>query len=261
MYEIEKVQLYACKRFMSAPLRSCNAAVAGDCGRYPMYIIASKRCIKYWLRILVMPDYRYVKKCYNMLLYYDSIGYQNWATKIRNNLYKNGFGYVWESQSCQNPDLFLIHYIQRLKDQYLQDWSEECNNNAKLTSYKHFKTYFVYEHYLDVLDIKKYRYAFCTLRLSSHFLMIELGRYLGIDRDRRFCIYCKNVVENEYHFMLVCPLYHTLREYYLLKKFYESPNIHKFNILMSSKNESIIKSTAVYIYSALKRRSLFIQTS
>ena len=39
--------------------------------RYPMYIYcisyASKRCLKYWLKILRLPDDRYVKLCYNML--------------------------------------------------------------------------------------------------------------------------------------------------------------------------------------------------
>ena len=46
---------------MSAPLRACNAVALGDCARYPMFVIAAKQCIKYWLKIVNMQDYRYLK--------------------------------------------------------------------------------------------------------------------------------------------------------------------------------------------------------
>lgn len=55
---------------MNAPLRSCNAVVVGVGGRYPTHILASIRCIKFWLKILETPDYRIVKKYYFMFLYY-----------------------------------------------------------------------------------------------------------------------------------------------------------------------------------------------
>lgn len=45
---IERVQVYAYKRFMCAPLCSCNAAVVEDCARYQMYIHSYKRCLKFW---------------------------------------------------------------------------------------------------------------------------------------------------------------------------------------------------------------------
>ncbi|MEW8542874.1 MAG: reverse transcriptase family protein, partial [Candidatus Thiodiazotropha sp.] len=60
----ELVHRYACKRYMCVSLHSSNAAVLGDCGRFPLWIEAAKRCIKYWLRILCMDDSRYVRKCY-----------------------------------------------------------------------------------------------------------------------------------------------------------------------------------------------------
>ena len=38
---------YVCKRHMCAGLRACNAAVLRDCGRFPIWIESTKRCIKY----------------------------------------------------------------------------------------------------------------------------------------------------------------------------------------------------------------------
>ena len=63
---------------------SCTDAILGDLGRYPMYICAVKRCLKYWLRLLKMPGHRY-----------DNIGYNNCVSGIRVHWYQNGFGYIW----------------------------------------------------------------------------------------------------------------------------------------------------------------------
>ena len=46
---IELVHRYARKRYMCVGLRACNAAVLGDCGRYPLWIESARRCVKYWI--------------------------------------------------------------------------------------------------------------------------------------------------------------------------------------------------------------------
>ena len=104
---IEQIHTYACKRYASAPLKTCNSAIMGDCGRFPLYIYSSKKCVKYWLRILHLPDHRYVRKCYNMLRLLDSNGKVNWVTRIRMLLSSNGFGYIWENQGVDNESIFL----------------------------------------------------------------------------------------------------------------------------------------------------------
>ena len=35
---LERIQNYACKRYMNIGQNACNAAVLGDCNRFPMYI-------------------------------------------------------------------------------------------------------------------------------------------------------------------------------------------------------------------------------
>ena len=64
---IEVVLRYTCKRYMCVGLTACNAAVFGDCGRFPIWIDSTKMCIIYWMKILNMRDSRYVKKSYLML--------------------------------------------------------------------------------------------------------------------------------------------------------------------------------------------------
>ena len=64
---IDVVHRYVCKIYIRVGLRACNAAVLGDCGRFPIWTESTKGCNKYWMNILNMPDSRYVKKCYLML--------------------------------------------------------------------------------------------------------------------------------------------------------------------------------------------------
>ena len=79
---IENIQMYTYKRFLNNSLCSCNDAILGDLGRFPIYIYSVKRCLSYWLRLLQLSDTRYVKICYKMLKYNDSKGHKNWLTVI-----------------------------------------------------------------------------------------------------------------------------------------------------------------------------------
>ena len=87
--------------------------------------------------------------------------------------------------------------------------------------------------------------------------MIEKGRHIGLDRDQRYCFNCDNVVENEYHFLLICPFYNDIRSTYINRKYYSPPSLHKFHMLMSTKNENLIKNLAMYVYYAMKLRKLY----
>ena len=89
---VENVLLVACKKFLCTNVKSCNAAALGDCGRFPMWVESTKRTVKYWLRLLRMPNERYPRKCYNML---DQLGYVNWVSSVRQVLQNNGFNFVW----------------------------------------------------------------------------------------------------------------------------------------------------------------------
>jgi hypothetical protein len=232
--------------------------VYGDCGRYPLSIYSAKRVLKYWMRILEMPGYRYVKICYLMLKRFDELGYGNWVSKLRVNLCENGFGFIWEAQHVENKAYFLAQYVQRLKDQFLQKWNSECENSHKLSTFYVFKKDIEFEPYLNILQYRKFRKAYVCFRLSAHDLACERGRYQGINPEMRFCLHCKNIVENEYHFLLICPLYVELRRDFLPEKFCTLPTMNKFNVLMSSKNETVVRNLAMYIYHALNKRRTIV---
>ena len=74
-----------------------------------------------------------------MLFFFQSVGQENWASRVKRMLYMNGFGYVWENQHVENENEFLTSFTRRHKDQFLQNWSENIENSSKLVLYKQFK--------------------------------------------------------------------------------------------------------------------------
>ena len=162
---LERIQNYACKRYMNVSQKACNAAVLGDCNRFPLHIETVKHAVKYWLRSLKMGPKRYVKKCNVMLVNNDKRGRKNWVSELRGILFENGFWYVWNNQGVLNEKSFLTIFERRLKDVYIQNWYETIANSSKLESYRQYKLSYTPARFLDVfvLKIRKFSYYFQVL--------------------------------------------------------------------------------------------------
>jgi len=73
---------------------------------------------------------------------------------------------------------------------------------------------FNFQFYLDNVQNTKNRKALSRLRVSSHRLAIEIGRWHKpnvIPRNERKCPVC-STLEDEFHFLLEFPLYSDLRK-------------------------------------------------
>jgi hypothetical protein len=75
-------------------------------------------------------------------------------------------------------------------------------------------------------NLFQYMYMYkAWIRLSSHNLFIETGRYTGIVRNERKCILCNlNVLEDEFHFVLQCTKYNDLSKKYIKKYYWSRPS-------------------------------------
>ena len=100
------------------------------------------------------------------------------------------------------------------------------------------------------------------LRLSSHKLRIETGRYKQqrTDRSLRKCQFCNSQdLEDEYFFLLICPLYTDIRKKYISKSYFVRPSVYKFVYLMSSTDTYIQKKLGQYVHESFKLRKSLIQ--
>ena len=126
---------------------------------------------------------------------------------------------------------------------------------SKLDYYEKIKTTFEYEPYLDILANSASRRALTQLRMCSHNLEIEFGRFNNISRENRLCKLCNmKSVESEFHFLLCCPKYNHLRSKYLKKRYTTWPSIQKFVSVMSSKNRNAILNLGKFVNEAFKFR-------
>ena len=82
-----------------------SALESGECGRLPLSI--QKRYIKYWLKLIKMPENSSLNTCYTVQASFDKIYSKGWVTDLKKLLFSKGFGHVWISQGVGDEELFL----------------------------------------------------------------------------------------------------------------------------------------------------------
>ena len=150
-----------------------------------------------------------------------------------------------------------------LSDFYHRTWLSSLSNMPKACTYRLFKSDISFEKYLSVVKNHKHRIALSRLRLSSHCLQIEKGRHFNppIPRSERKCPFCLDVVENESHFILNCPIYDLERLSLLQSISIRSDNFaniptenQKFEFILSHDSPAVLCQLSSFVWNALKVR-------
>ncbi len=119
---VESFHIKFCKFAIGVGYNVSNVGVLGECGRYGLFIDYHAKCIKYWLKLLSMPNDRYPKQCYLYVKSLDKYNRVTWATHVKSLLFMYGFGFVWINQEVGDNNLFMKTFVQRLKDCNGQQW-------------------------------------------------------------------------------------------------------------------------------------------
>ena len=165
--EVERVHLFALKRFLNVSKHCSNAVIYGETKRYPLSISCKLRVLKFWLKIQKLPQTRIIKQAYEKLLYLDSQGKHNWATDIKQLLCTNGFGIVWLYHTVGCEKSFLNDLKTRLIHAFEVDWKYRLMNYEHNNFYHSFKTHIKKELYLSENPLfKPYRDALIKFRLG-----------------------------------------------------------------------------------------------
>ena len=183
-----------------------------------------------------------------------------WISKLKCLLESIGFAEVWLYPRSVDFKLFLPKFKQRLIDNFIVNARDGLNKSSSMCMYRELKSDFDRSPYLTMLQNKKLRNALSKLRLSSHRLAVETGRHtnIRIARQNRKCIFCNtDDIEDEYHFVLICPLYSNLRTQLIRKYYYKHPSMLKFIQLLNSTGK-VLKNFALYISKAFEERNMTI---
>ena len=140
-----------------------------------------------------------------------------------------GFHEVWVQQGVGNYNAFISVLKQRLTDTFIQNWRARLEGSTRANFYKSFIV-FQLQPYLDKVSVRKFRHALSRLRVSSHRLEVESGRWvkpISTPFNERKCAHC-SILEDEFHFVLMGPLYLDLRKKYISKYYWSRPSMFKF---------------------------------
>ena len=213
--EIEKVHLFALKRFLNVSLHCSNSLVYAETGRYPLHICSQLRAVKFWFKLLKLPNDRIVNRAYHMLVNLDADSKTNWVSDIRTILISNGYGYVWLFKSVGCEKTFLFNLKQTLIDCFHQGWHAKVSDSEKYEFYYSFKSMILKEHFLSkVLMPKCFRDVLIKFRLGVS--QINSHRYkFDRNKDKLYCPFCDRLNETETHVLFHCPAYAELRISYL----------------------------------------------
>ena len=123
---------------------------------------------------------------------------------------------ICHTLSCVQPRLGEVYDLELLKkivqSKCQEDWLKNVSMKPKLRSYVMFKNVFKSESYVKMAHSKMSRSIFAQLRLGILPLEIETGRFRNIPSESRMCHFCKNEIEDELHFVCVCPVYSNHRK-------------------------------------------------
>ena len=74
-----------------------------------------------------------------------------------------------------NVNQFLAVLRKRLKDQYIQDWSNALENSTRVRFYRNISGFYFQPH-LEFITINKFRIAMTKLRVSSNQIEVEMDQ-------------------------------------------------------------------------------------
>ena len=262
---IERFHSLFCKQLLDVRKQTNNDAVLQEIGLLPISINVTKIAIRNWERIQAGKA--------NILLtssHFDAYKHNlPWASNIKQIFARNGLleTYLLKIKDPKLPfDKSMADILlERLINQYNQSSFSSFQNSNKLRIFNQLKKKTGTERYLTEINISKHRAALTRLRLSSHSLEIEVGRYNKTEPQNRLCRYCKDMgnreVENETHFLINCPQYEELREKFLPLNILKNSNLSDdgkmIKIMTDMKN---CKSLAKFIYQAFENRKDYLET-
>ena len=259
LQELDRVFLQYMRCVLRVKATTSNLAVYGECGRFSPTLSCHVSLLSFFNRLHHMPDSQLVKQVYKHLNRLHEQGFTNWTTKALDlaNTYDIDI-------KCTKP-CFRDVCKYEIKEHFINEWRMSIQNttlNPILRTYNVLKTIFGTEPYPRSVKDIKYRVAISKLRVSSHALEIERGRYTSpmTPVNERLCHACQKV-EVEFHFMMECKSNSDLRQTFINKLTTGCPNFadlsqrEQFVYMFTNEDNMSLTWLGKFIYKSFQRRN------
>ena len=254
--EIERVHTKMCKLILRINSRVPAIAARGELGRFPLKNNRLYLILNYWFKLISMNNERLSKDAYKLQLEWSDRNKKCWAYDVKHILHSYGFGDVWLCQGVGDKKMFLNYFKQRTYDTALQSWKSSVDEMDRLKLYRVYKRDHVSEEYIDKLGSLN-KSLIANFRCTGLPLRCVTGVYYEkIDYDLCYCNFCKlSLVENEFHFLLVCDAFKDIRMKCIPSFYWNPPTIIKFELLMCRKDLLCLKKLSIYLKEAMNERN------
>ena len=200
---IEKIQLQFLKNMLGVRRQTPSIGILADTGRFPLIIRQHLAAVKYLQRLNSNDCPTILRKCLQIQKQIHNSGKECWYKKLHKSMDQ------YNITEFNEPRKIPSAIYQHTHDNLFREISDSTKN-PKLRTYKNFKTEMRIEPYLNLGLPKKLYCSVARFRLSSHNLQIELGRHKRpfVQAEDRKCTKCNmNKVEDEEHYLMVCPMW------------------------------------------------------
>ena len=237
--EHETMQYGFMRQALKVRASTPHMMLLAELGRQPISHFWVQQCVRFWNKVLDRPTHDLVRACLheNVALATEQTDSRCWAANMLSCLCNLGiissYEDIWQHQEGQRTlckiDCKLVETA--LQRRLLESWTsaeragsprsigDNRHEGVKLATYHHwfrvpggFNKKESYTRHLcqsrDIISVSHFR-------MGSHKLNVETQRWGSsrVARSQRICACCDmGVVEDEMHFLLECPLYHTSRK-------------------------------------------------
>lgn len=306
--KVEIFWRYIARCILGVSQRAPNGGVYGELGWYPFEVRAAWQATAMWTRISEMPNVSLTRKAMYVQRDMCDRGKECWLKSLKSTLLsKTSCGIDMWAEWWGNPNFNIACAridVDDIGSETTVRWEEDClkslrknacdewyndvtrtnakrgNGLNKLRTYALFKGDLQLEPYLVAIEDRDKRVLLSKFRIGICPLRIETGRYEQVAKNKRglpetericrCCIHASDMVENEHHFLLLCPAYESERKYMfdtLCQKFCISIadledsayDIKKLFVrVMQSVDSDVINSVANYLDRAFYKRECIL---
>ena len=219
---INAIHNRACRFFLGVGKYTPNAAVAGDMGWIPIFQKQWQCLIRLWCRLNNMSSDRLNRKIF---IWADIMSkkhkcIKNWNFYVRKTFSEYNAEHLCIITDYVDSTSVVNTVMSKMFSKYVEQWQGNLQSEKalsgkggnKLRTYNLFKNSFETETYCKIPMPFSQRSSFAKFRCGVAPLRIETGRFEKLILKDRVCDNCMNILEDEAHVILSCPLYDDFRK-------------------------------------------------
>lgn len=270
---LNQIQHNALRFFFGLGKTAPIAALIGDSGWVPLQMQLQYTVLKFWLRACSLPPNRLVRKVFIWASEIADKGKTNWVSRTRDLLEKihieyqiNGMLDIKELQGAIWNAL-AQHYLDKWREDVWSAGALGSESGGKLVLYRQFKCMPELEPYAKAHVPLAARRVLAGLRAGCLPLQVELGRFTcpKTPYKQRLCKMCGEALEDQTHFLLMCPklresrvqLFNSVTEKY--PTFMSDPTPKKLSVLLHPQEHIYCIIMGIYNLYTCRQKQIFNQ--